>query len=207
MNVHKRILIEVAVGVVALLGILWFFHRGSDVTNYPPKEGPVVLLGDSLAQGVGATPGNSLSVLLSRMVSREIVNLGVSGDTTADGLKRLDKALESQPSVLIILLGGNDYLRKVPIDETFLNLHKIVARAQATGAITLVLGVRGGLLTDPFEGRFESLANETGSAYVPDVLDGLIGNNTLMSDAIHPNDQGYLRIAEKVYPVLKGLLR
>lgn len=207
MNVHKRILIEAVVGVIALLGIVWFFHRGSDITNYPSHDGPVVMFGDSLVQGVGATPGNSLSVLLSRMVSKEIVNLGVSGDTTADGLARLDKALAQKPSVLVILLGGNDYLRKVPIDDTFLNLRKIIARAQAAGAVTMVLGVRGGLLTDPFESRFEDLAESTGSVYVPDVLDGLIGNTTLMADAVHPNDQGYLKIAEKVYPKLKMIVR
>jgi len=204
---NKRIILELAIGAIALIVILFAFGGGSDVRNYPPKQGPVILFGDSLAKGVGAANGNDLASLLSRMVSRPIVNLGVSGDTTADGLARIDKALEQKPAVVMVLLGGNDYLRKVPMGETFSNLRTIIERAQASGAVTVVLGVRGGLLGDPFASRYEDLANETNSAYVPDVLDGLIGNDLFMSDAIHPNDQGYLRIAEKVYPVLKGVIR
>ncbi len=207
-NTNKRIFLEVAIGAVAIWATFAFFGRGSDITNYPPKDGPVVFFGDSLVEGVGATSGNDLPALLSRMVSRNIVNLGVSGDTTVDGLARIDRALiDHKPSVLVVLLGGNDYLRKVPIDETFANLRTIIVRAQATGAITVVLGVRGGILGDPFADRYREVARETGSAYVPDVLDGLLGDNRYMDDAIHPNDQGYLRIAERVYPVLKKVIK
>lgn len=204
---NKRLILEIAIGAVAIL-VTGLMLKTEEIRNHPAKEGPVVFFGDSLVQGVGATQGNDAAALLTRMVNREVVNLGVSGNTTIDGKARIDKVLKEQrPAVLMVLLGGNDYLRKVPIDDTFTNLRAIILRAQATGAVTVVVGVRGGVLRDNFADRYEDLARETQSAYVPDVLDGLIGDNRFMSDAIHPNDQGYVRVADKIYPVLKRVLK
>ena len=194
-------------GFVIGAALFVVFGGEPDIKNYPPKDGPIVAFGDSLVQGVGATIGNDLISLLSKKIGEPIVNLGISGNTTAQGLERVDEVLQKEPRVAIVLLGGNDYLRKVPISETFSNLRTIIERIQASGSIVLLLGVRGGLISDRFDSYYEDLAEETGSAYVSDVLSGLITDQRYMSDAIHPNDIGYARIAERVVPVLKEIMR
>jgi len=199
--------IEIAVALVALVSVYFIFAGSPDIRNYPPKEGPIVFLGDSLVQGTGATAGNDLPALLSRAVGKTVENFGVSGDTTALGLARLDSVIAREPSVAIVLLGGNDYLRKVPIDETFANLRTIINRLQGSGAVVLLVGIRGGLLSDAFDERFSDLADETGSAHVPDALRGLVADGRYMSDAIHPNDAGYARLAERIRPTLEKLMR
>ena len=114
--------------------------------------------------------------------------------------------LDQKPDIVIILLGGNDYLRRVPDTQTFDNLLMIIRQVQSGGAVVLLLGVRGGLLTDHWDTNFEMLAKATGSAYVPNVLDGIFGDPKLMSDQIHPNDRGYEKIADKVAPALLRII-
>jgi lysophospholipase L1-like esterase len=161
-----------------------------------------------LVQGVGASGENTNFVsILSRRVGKPIVNLGVSGNTTEDGLARLNELDKYKPKVVILLLGGNDYLKKVPIDTTFNNLEKIIKNIQSRGAVVLLLGVRGGIVTDKFDEKFEDLADKTGSAFVSNVLDGLITKQEYMSDPIHPNDTGYSKIATRVYPVLYKIVK
>lgn len=201
--------IFISCGVIVAIGIVVFliFGREREIKNYPPKQGPVVAFGDSLVEGVGSSKGNDFVSILSRKIDEPIINLGVSGNTTADGLKRIDEVLVTEPRLVMVLLGGNDFLRKVPRKETFDNLKTIVTRIQERGAIVVLLGVRGGLFTDSADGLYEDLAKETGSAYVSNVLDGLFADSRYMSDAIHPNDTGYIKVADRVYPILEKLVK
>ena len=160
-----------------------------------------------MVEGVGSTQGNDFVSLLSKKIGRPIINLGVSGNTTEDGLNRLNELDKYKPKVVILLLGGNDHLKKVPIDETFNNLGKIIENLQSRGAVVLLLGVKGNLFGDRFKSEFEKLSGKYKTAYVPNVLDGLFGNTKYMSDTIHPNDAGYSVIAGRVYPVLSKLLK
>jgi len=160
-----------------------------------------------LVAGVGASPGRDFVSLLSQKIGQPIINLGVSGDTTATALARLPELDAYRPKVVIVLFGGNDYLRRVPQVQTFENLTEIIESIQAKGAMVLLLGIRGGLLNDHFDTEFKKLRNTHDTAYVSDVLDGFLGKREYMSDEIHPNDAGYERIAERVYPVLAPLLK
>ncbi|KND48224.1 MAG: acyl-CoA thioesterase I [Parcubacteria bacterium C7867-006] len=198
-----------AVGGLVLVCVLFLiFTNKQDIKNYPSKGVDIIAFGDSLIEGVGASsPDKNLISLLSKSIGKPIVNLGVSGNTTIDGLKRLSDLDNYKPKVIILLLGGNDYLRKIPIDETFDNLGKIISNLQDRGAVVLVLGVRGGLFSDKFESKFQDLSEKYNTAYVSDVLDGLFANTKYMSDAIHPNDLGYKKIEERVYPVLLKLIK
>lgn len=204
---NKTIL--VIAGVILLGGSAFFLFKKdmSEVTNYPPIPGPIIAMGDSLVYGYGATSGNDFVSVLSREIGEPIINMGVNGNTTAGGLSAVDMVTELKPSVVLVLLGGNDYLRGVPITETFANLEQLVQKLQSSGAVVVLLGIQGGVLSDPFAEQFEALAERQGTAYVPNVLSGLIGNTALMADAIHPNDAGYERIAQKVLPVLEGVLK
>ena len=165
--------------VVIAFGLVFLLSGDdvNDVKNYPSTGTGVIAFGDSLVYGVGSKNNAGFVVPLSKLIGEPIKNYGRSGDTTAQGKERLPQVLAENPhpKVVILLLGGNDYLRRVPSSETFANLRSMIIDIQRTGAIVLLLGVRGGIVGDSFEEKFDSLAEETGSAYVSDVLSGLYG--------------------------------
>jgi acyl-CoA thioesterase I len=205
--VNKKPYYLIGAGIAVIAAIFVVFAGKPDIKNYPLKDGPIVAFGDSLVTGVGAGEGKDFVSLLSAKIGEPIINLGHSGDTTRDGIARIEEVLQEKPRLVIVLLGGNDFLRKVPRDDVFENLQTIITTLQDQGAAVLLLGVRGGLLSDSADSRFEELALETGSAYVENVLSGLFGDSRYMSDAIHPNDAGHARIAERVYPVVNDLIK
>lgn len=187
----------------------WFLlvRDPREIRNVPvAKTGPIVLFGDSLAEGVGATEGNTLADRLGQALGEPVLNYGVAGDTTRDGWARVDRAVAEDPRLAIIVLGGNDFLQKIPRDETFANLGKIVSVFQENGAAVMVVGVRSGIIGGGADDEFEMLAQDTRAAYLEDILKGVFGHPDLMSDAIHPNDQGYARIAARLAPEAKKLL-
>lgn len=205
----RKLLVFIA---LILLGALWqiitLFADNYPLTNYPPRGTAIVALGDSLTVGVGASsPEHGYIPILAKRLNINIINKGVSGDTTADAMKRLDNdVLGEHPNIVLILLGGNDYLKQVPQEETFRNLRTIITRIQHSGATVLLVGVRGGLFHDKFDPDFQKLAKDTGSLFVPNILEGIIGEPALMSDDVHPNDAGYLKMADKIAPTLEGLV-
>lgn len=200
-------ILSVGALTVALIafGIL-YFSRSAPITNYPSKGTDIIALGDSLVAGTGATPGNDFVSLLSKEIGQPIINLGRPGDTTAEGLARVNDLDRYHPKVVLLLFGGNDYLRQVPVADTHKNLSTIIQNIQARGAIVLLLGIRGGILSDHFANEFENVHDTYHTAFVSNVLDGLFGNAVFMSDQVHPNDAGYAKIAERIYPVLSKLI-
>jgi len=196
----------IGVAVFILLYVL-FFAGTKTIINYPSSGTTIVAFGDSLVEGVGATRGQDFVSMLSSRVGEPIINLGISGDTTRDALDRVDEVVGYNPKVVLLLFGGNDYLRKISKEETFSNLAKVITTIQESGAVVVLLGVRGGLLRDNFEDEYARLSEVYGTAYVPNVLDDLFGNPAFMSDAIHPNDEGYKIIAERIEPVLERVIR
>ena len=201
---HKSII----VGVVVLLAISYFVFGAGDkaVTNYPSQGTDIVAFGDSLVAGVGSSTGGFVN-MLSKDLGVEIVNLGVSGNTTKDALDRVDILKNYKPKLVMILLGGNDFLRKVPTEETFANLEKIVQVVVSQGAVAVLLGVRSGVLSNRYDEEYERLAGKYGAVYVSDVLDGVFGRSNLMYDTIHPNDSGYRVIANRLNPVIGKLIQ
>jgi len=205
-----RGVLAAAAVLIAGVGLWQVFSapaRGPHITNYPSAGTDIVAFGDSLVAGSGATSGHDFVSLLSEKVGRQIYNLGVPGDTTADALARVSELDRYRPKVVLLLLGGNDHLKKVPIETTFQNLGKLIESIHARGAVVLLLGVKGNLFGDKFAPEFEKLRDVYGTAYVPNVLDGLFGNPDYMADSIHPNDAGNRIIAERIYPELVPLLK
>ncbi len=194
-------------GIALIGGLIFFFTAHTPIRNLDSSGTTIVAFGDSLIYGVGATQGHDVISLLSQKIGQPIINKGVSGNTTIDGLARIDQVLAENPKIVILLLGGNDYLRKIPLETTFANLGTIIEKIHAQGSAVLVLGVRGGLLRDTYGSHFEKLADTYQTGFVPNVLDGLIGTPELMADTIHPNDAGYAKMAEKIEPVLTRMLR
>ena len=173
-----------------------------------PRSGPVVILGDSLAAGYQLEPNENFVAVLSERLGVEIVNLGRKGATTADSLPRVaEEVLPLKPSLVIIELGGNDVLQKVDLEITRQNLQKMIDEVHQAETPILILGVRGGLLSDKFADLFEGLSSQNNLAYVPNILEGILTSPTLRIDNIHPNAQGHIVIADRVEPVLKPLLQ
>ena len=206
MNV--RYILIGALILAALFAVHRFFPDDfTPITNYPSNGTDIIAFGDSLVVGLGSTAGNDFVTQLARKIKNPIVNLGENGNTTADALARISALDGYRPKVVILLLGGNDYLKRVDPEKTFENLSKIIEEIQKRGATVLLLGVRGGVIVDHFKPQFETLRETYHTVYQKDVLDGLFGNTKFMSDEVHPNDAGYALIADRVAPVLASLLK
>src|SRR3989344_2024354 len=203
----RAVILVVIIILLTAIGIYYFARNENTITNYPSSGTDIIAFGDSLVEGLGATSGNDFVSLLSRKIGEPIVNLGNAGDTTADGLARISQLDEYNPKVVLLLLGGNDHLKKIPVADTFKNLATLIENIHARGAVVLLLGVRGGLFNDKFDTEFETLRDTYHTAFVSDVLDGLFGNDKYMSDAINPNDIGYGMIADRIYPVLIEIIK
>jgi len=209
-----------AAGVAALVFLVWAIRYfltmpgKEEIVNYPSSGTTIVAFGDSLVAGLGSERGGGFAAFLSEKlaaepvsgVKSEVVNLGGSGDTTEDALGRVEQIFAHDPKVVIILLGGNDFLRRIPKETAFRNLDEIVARIQERGAIVLLLGVKGAIFGDNAEEYYAELAERRGAAYIPNILDGIFGRAELMYDGIHPNDAGYEKIAERIYFALRELI-
>jgi acyl-CoA thioesterase I len=182
-----------------------FYLAEKDWDKRKPTSGEnIILFGDSLAEGLGSTPGNDPGSLISAKLNREVINAGLAGDTTRGALSRLDEdVLAKNPRVVIVLLGGNDFLQRTPKNETMGNLRQIITQIQNRGAGVVLVGVRKII----YSSDYEKLAKETGAAYVPNILDETYGNKALMSDQIHPNNEGYKIFAEKITSAIEELLK
>jgi acyl-CoA thioesterase-1 len=194
--------------VLAGFAVFWLSRSGDPRAARPTAGQGIIAFGDSLVEGRGATPGHDFVSVLSRRLGVPIINAGRSGDTAESALSRLDRAvLARDPRVVIVLLGGNDFLRRVPKEKTFGHLATIVERIRQRGAAVVLVGVTVGLLSDTYGPEYEGLARRTSAGLVPDILGDIIGHADRMSDSIHPNDQGHQMIADRLEPALRDLLR
>jgi len=198
-----------ALGCVAWLGLLPGEAR---------SDGVVVALGDSITAGLGVAADEAFPARLEARLRAEgyayrVVNAGVSGDTSAGGLRRVDWALRSSPEVVIVALGANDGLRGQSPPAMRANLDEIVARLQAAGARVLLAGMRlppnyGGEYTKEFEAVFPAVARGTRITLMPFLLDGVAGVPRLnQADGIHPTAVGQQVIADHIWPYLRPLLK
>mgnify|MGYP002624903916 CR=1 FL=1 len=178
------------------------------------EEIRVVFLGDSLTAGLGLPEEAAFPALVEHRLREEglpvrVVNAGVSGDTSAGGLNRLDWLLRQRPDILFVSLGANDGLRGLEPEMTERNLRQIVERGRAAGVEVILAGMRlppnyGAAYVDSFEEIFPRLARELDVAWVPFLLEGVAGRRRLnLPDGIHPNAEGHEIIAEVVLPVVR----
>ncbi len=201
---HWLLLLTLLLGVG---GWLWLRPGKVSYVNFPPTaRGEWVAFGDSLTAGVGAAEGGDFPSQLAKRLGLKIRNLGVPGHTTADGLARVAEAVQLRPRVVLLCLGGNDTLRSVPAEQTFANLGALIDHFHQAGSFVVLLGVRGGGLTDGKAKRFEQLAKAKRVLLVPNILEGILFSPSLMADQIHPNDRGYAKITERLEETLLPLL-
>ena len=183
-------------------------------------EKNVVFLGDSLTAGYGVNPNDAFPALIEKKIEEQhlpyrVENAGVSGDTSAGGLRRIDWLLQNKIDVLVLELGGNDGLRGLPIDAMKSNLRTIIAKVRAKNpeAKIVIAGMQippnvGIEYAASFKRAFEDLASETHATLIPFLLENVGGIRDLnQADMIHPTAAGHRVIAETVWRVLEPILR
>jgi acyl-CoA thioesterase-1 len=178
----------------------------------------IVTLGDSLTIGLGVDPEANFPSRLQKKVNDagfryRVVNLGFSGDTTAQGLSRLGSVVDLRPSIVVVALGANDGLRGLPVSSTNANLESIITALKAERIDVVLAGMMmppnyGGIYTREFRDVFPALARKHQIRLVPFLLEGVAGNPALnLDDGIHPNARGYEVITENVWKELRPLLK
>ena len=180
------------------------------------QPGTIVAFGDSLTAGKGLDDDEAYPAVLERMLASSglpfsVRNYGVSGDTSADAVKRLDRALAEMPAIMIVALGANDGLRGVPVPQVRKNLETIIEAAQARNITVLLCGMEalplnGWEYTLEFHRLFPALAEKYNLPLVPFLLNGVIGNPRMVQqDHVHPNAAGAVEIARTIWPYLQPL--
>ena len=192
---------------IAILGSVWYYRSDDPRASQPTAGERIIAFGDSLVEGVGATAGHDFVSVLSKRLGIPIINAGRRGDTTASALARLDEAVLSRSPRVVIVLLGDDFLRRVPRETTFENLETIGRRIREQGAAVVLVGVKVGLFSDSYGSEYKRLARAMSAGVVPDILDGIFGHSARMSDGVHPNDRGYEMMADRLEPVLRALVR
>jgi acyl-CoA thioesterase-1 len=183
----------------------------------PATRPRIVALGDSLTAGLGLSTDQAYPAVLQERLdaggySYEIVNAGVSGDTSAGGLRRLEWALDGDVRILILALGANDGLRGVAVTEVKKNLTTIVERARGRGITVLLVGMEappnfGPSYTNAYRRVFQEIAKQYSLAFVPFLLEGVAGIPRLnQPDGIHPTAAGARIVADHLWTVLKPMV-
>ena len=197
--------LAIAVAAMVSVWLLWPspYER---VANLASPGSAIVSFGDSLTAGFGAEPGQDYPSELSKRIGVTVANAGVSGDTTESALARLDGVLASRPRMVIVGLGGNDYLRGIAIGTTEANLRAIVQKIQASGAMVVLLGFSFPSLNANYASMYERVAEDERCLLVDGVMNGILRDRSLKSDEIHPNARGYALMAERIAPPVAKLI-
>lgn len=171
----------------------------------PPRLAPlgpdavIVAFGDSLTHGTGAAPEESYPAVLERLVGRRVINAGVPGETTAQGLERLPEVLEEhRPALVLLTEGGNDMLRQVPHEDIRRNLDTMLEAVRASGAQVLLIATPQPKLIGGVPALFEELAQSRQLPVELEIWNDVLKNPRLKSDPIHANAEGYRAVAERL---------
>jgi acyl-CoA thioesterase I len=169
-----------------------------------PPDAVILAFGDSITYGTGASPGESYPALLARLSGRKVINAGVPGEVTAAGLQRLPAELDKyRPALLLLCLGGNDFLRNLDERQAAANIRAMVQLAKGRGVETVLIGVPKPGLLPSVPSFYRKIAREMKVPCDDEVLKKILTDNALKSDYIHPNGAGYKILAESVLDLLK----
>jgi acyl-CoA thioesterase-1 len=193
-------------------------NRAAPTSAATASRPRIVFLGDSLTAGYGLDKDQSVPSLVQAHLAREgypyeVVNAGVSGDTSAGGLSRLDWSLDGDVKVLVLELGANDGLRGLPVEALRKNLETIITRARERGITVVLTGMEappnyGPAYTASFRRVYRDLARQYDVVFVPFYLQGVAGDPSLnIADGMHPNPQGARIIEQNIWRALQPLLK
>ncbi len=169
-----------------------------------PDDAVILAFGDSLTNGNGAERNESYPAVLASLSARKVINDGISGEESEAGLERLPASLEQyQPQLLILCHGGNDMLRKKSLAKMEANIRQMIQLAQDKNIPVVLLGVpKPGIFLSTFE-AYKKIAESTGVIFIDDLMLKVLKDESLKSDSVHPNKDGYRKMAETIYSVLQ----
>ena len=169
-----------------------------------PENGTILAFGDSLTEGYGVNTHQSYPTVLAQLSGRDVINAGISGEVTKDGLARLAKVLDkTDPHLMILLEGGNDILRNQNLEKTKQNLSQMINLAKEKGVQVVLIGVPKKQLFSDVAPLYEELANEHNIVFHKDLIATLIRKPSLKSDSVHFNRAGYKKMAEEIHELLQ----
>ncbi len=201
--------------IILFFGLTAFYAKRA---NNDAKN--ILFFGDSLTAGYGLDPSEAFPALVQKKLDSlklnfKVINAGLSGETSAGGLRRINWVLQNKVDILVLELGANDGLRGISLDDTEQNLQKIInaARKKYPSVRLVVAGMKvppnlGPEYSKQFETIFQELAQKNEAALIPFLLEGVGGVPELnLRDRIHPNTEGHKRVAENVWQVLQALVK
>lgn len=188
------------------LVVLLLLSGCSDSAKLAPlgRDAVILSFGDSLTSGTGAKKPESYPAILSELAGRTVINAGIAGEVSADGLKRLPALLnQHRPALLILCHGGNDILRKNDLNQMGANIRAMIQLAADRNIPVVLLGVpQPGIFLSSAE-IYREIADSTDVVFIEDIIADVLSDKDLKSDAAHPNNLGYRKIAEEVFAVLQ----
>lgn len=191
-----------------MLSVMFAGCTKQEIKNINSKGKNIICFGDSITFGYGVNTDEAYPAHLSRITDTPVINSGVDGDTSSEAVKRLKfDVLDREPLLVIIEFGGNDFLRKIPRDETVNNIEDMVTRIQAKGAMAALVDVSSGIFMSDYRRQYRRVAREKGAIFIAKALSGIITNPKLKSDFIHPNSGGYKLISQRVYRFIMPYLK
>jgi acyl-CoA thioesterase-1 len=194
--------IKLKLGLIIFLIILCGCTK-TQILNRDAKGANIICFGDSITFGYGANEGEDYPTALGKLVSLPVINAGVDGDTTIEALGRLESdVLDKDPRLVIVEFCGNDFLKKIPKEETVKNLTQIIERIQQKGAIVALVDISSGFFFQEYRQAFKKLSVEKKTIFIPVLLNKIITNPAMKSDFFHPNARGYQLIAKRIYQAI-----
>ncbi len=200
----RKLAISAAILLTLFVGYRFVGHSTKwDVVNLPPQNEKIAAFGDSITFGSGANKEESYPAVLADLLNVPVVNGGRNGDTTRDALDRVDEIAKDKPGIVIVMLGGNDLLQRMPLQETLDNLARMITRFQEEGSAVAMFALDPPGVGDNWQMAIEHLCKEKGVFYIENVMKGIWGDKSLMADPIHPNKKGYALMAERIAAALR----
>ena len=167
------------------------------------NDSVILAFGDSLTYGYNVSKTESYPVALETLTGLKVINAGISGEISKQGLKRLSNVLdEYHPQLMILCHGGNDLLRKMDMKDMESNIRSMIQLSLDRGIPVILLGVpKPGLFLSSFD-IYEKIATSMGIIFIEDLISDILGDKSLKSDSMHPNKEGYYFMAEEIYKIL-----
>jgi len=190
--------------LIALMCVLIQGCGNSGSLSPVSSSGTILAFGDSLTSGVGVNPEQSYPSVLARLSNRKVINAGISGELTSEGLARLSDVLdETSPELMILLEGGNDILQNKSLQKAKQNLSQMIAIAKEKGVQVVLIGVPEKQLFSSSAAIYAELADEHALVFEPELISTLIKKRSYKSDSVHFNKAGYEKMAEEIYQLLE----
>lgn len=195
------------IGLLLVAACAYYFMKDTaEIKNLHNPGTAVVAFGDSLTAGYGAPKGSAYPAVLAAKLGREVVNLGMSGETAAHAPSRLPEVLAQNPHMVLIEFGANDFMQNRRMEDALAAVAEIVDAVQQAGAVAVIMDT-GAPGMGHYSRAYKKLAEEKGAVFVPGILEGIFNKRQYKSDMVHPNAAGYEIVAERVYERIKPYLK